>query len=71
MLNTSITNAIARRHDYALLEATGMTKLQLQKVQQSENFIYLAGSFIVPHFRYTNRIFALYQNIKNPRIFIL
>lgn len=29
MLNTSITNAIARRHDYALLEATGMTKLQL------------------------------------------
>ena len=24
MLNTSITNAIARRHDYALLEATGM-----------------------------------------------
>ena len=46
MLNTSITNAIARRYDYALLEATGMTKLQLQKVQQSENFIYLAGSFI-------------------------
>lgn len=46
MLNTSITNAIARRHDYALLEATGMTKLQLQKVQQSENFIYLVGSFI-------------------------
>ena len=46
MLNTSITNAIARRHDYALLEATGMTKLQLQKVQQSENLIYLVGSFI-------------------------
>lgn len=46
MLNTSITNAIARRHDYALLEATGMTKLQLRKVQQSENFIYLVGSFI-------------------------
>lgn len=47
MLNTSITNAIARRHDYALLEATGMTKLQLRKVQQSESFIYLVGSFIV------------------------
>lgn len=46
MLNTGITNAIARRHDYALLEATGMTKLQLRKVQQSENFIYLVGSFI-------------------------
>lgn len=46
MLNTSITNAIARRHDYALLEATGMTKLQLRKVQQSESFIYLVGSFI-------------------------
>ena len=46
MLNTSITNTIARRHDYALLEATGMTKLQLRKVQQSENFIYLVGSFI-------------------------
>ena len=29
MLNTSITNAIARRHDYALLEATGMPKMQL------------------------------------------
>lgn len=46
MLNTGITNAVARRHDYALLEATGMTKLQLRKVQQSENFIYLVGSFI-------------------------
>ena len=46
MLNTSITNTIARRHDYALLEATGMTKLQLRKVQQSESFIYLVGSFI-------------------------
>lgn len=46
MLNTSITNAIARRYDYALLEATGMTKLQLRKVQQSESFIYLVGSFI-------------------------
>ena len=46
MLNTSITNAIARRHDYALREATGMTKLQLRKVQQSESFIYLVGSFI-------------------------
>lgn len=46
MLNTSITNAIARRHDYALLEAAGMTKLQLRKVQQSESFIYLVGSFI-------------------------
>lgn len=46
MLNTSITNAIARRHDYALLEATGMTKLQLRKVQQLESFIYLVGSFI-------------------------
>ena len=46
MLNTSITNAIARRHDYALLEATGMTKLQLRKVQQSESFIYLVESFI-------------------------
>lgn len=46
MLNTIITNAIARRHDYALLEATGMTKLQLRKVQQSENLIYLVGSFI-------------------------
>jgi ABC-type antimicrobial peptide transport system permease subunit len=46
MLNTSITNAIGRRHDYALLEATGMTKLQLRKVQQSESFIYLVGSFI-------------------------
>lgn len=46
MLNTSITNAIARRHDYALLEVAGMTKLQLRKVQQSESFIYLVGSFI-------------------------
>lgn len=46
MLNTSITNTIARRHDYALLEATGMTKLQLRKVQQSESSIYLVGSFI-------------------------
>ena len=48
MLNTSITNAIARRHDYALLEATGMTKLQLRKVQQSESFIYLVGSWEYP-----------------------
>lgn len=46
MLNTSITNVVVRKHDYALLEATGMTKSQLRKVQQSENFIYLAGSFV-------------------------
>ena len=31
MLNTSITNAIARRHDYALLEATGMTNCSCEK----------------------------------------
>ena len=52
MLNTSITNAIARRHDYALLEAGWKFYRKL-------------------HFRHTNRIAALYPNIKNSRTFIL
>lgn len=46
LLNTSITNAITRKHDYALLEATGMTKKQIGKTQRTENLIYLVGSFI-------------------------
>ena len=46
LLNTSITNAITRKHDYALLEATGMTKRQISKAQRTENLIYLIGSFI-------------------------
>ncbi len=46
LLNTSITNAITRKHDYALLEATGMTKKQIGKTQRTENLIYLFGSFI-------------------------
>lgn len=46
LLNTSITNVIARKNDYALLEAIGMTKKQIVKMQRTENLIYLAGSFI-------------------------
>lgn len=30
LLNTCITNTVMRRHDYALLEAAGMTKAQIQ-----------------------------------------
>lgn len=46
LLNTCITNAIVRNHDYALLQAVGMTKKQIRKMQNSENMRYLAGSFI-------------------------
>ena len=46
LLNTSITNVISRKHDYALLEATGMTKKQIGKTQRTENLIYLVGSFV-------------------------
>ena len=56
MLNTSITNAIARRRDYALLEATGMTKLQLQKVTDTKLYIYRCTFYMKLHFRYNNQI---------------
>ncbi len=46
LLNTCITNTVMRRHDYALLEAAGMTKAQIQQIQNAENRIYFAGSFI-------------------------
>lgn len=46
LLNTCITNAVMRRHDYALLEAAGMTKVQIQQAQSSENRIYFSGGLI-------------------------
>ena len=46
LLNTCITNTVMRRHDYALLEAAGMTKAQVQQTQSAENRIYFVGSFI-------------------------
>lgn len=46
LLNTCITNTIVRSHDYALLEAVGMTKTQISNMQSTEHFIYFAGSFI-------------------------
>ena len=46
LLNTCITNTVMRRHDYALLEDAGMTKAQIQQIQNAENRIYFAGSFI-------------------------
>lgn len=44
LLNTCITNTIMRRRDYALLEAAGMTKAQMQRTQSAENRIYFIGS---------------------------
>ena len=46
LLNTCITNTIVRSHDYALLEAVGMTKTQISNMQSTEHFIYFAGSFV-------------------------
>lgn len=46
LLNTSITNTITRKREYALLEATGMTKGQLRTAQRTENLVYLLGSFV-------------------------
>ena len=46
LLNTSITNTITRKREYALLEATGMTKGQLRAAQRTENLVYLLGSFV-------------------------
>ena len=45
-LNTCITNTVIRRHDYALLEAAGMTKVQIYQTQSAENRIYFFGSLI-------------------------
>lgn len=36
LLNTCITNTVIRRHDYALLEAVGMTKEQIYQTQNAE-----------------------------------
>lgn len=36
LLNTCITNTVIRRHDYALLEAAGMTKAQIYQTQNAE-----------------------------------
>ena len=42
LLNTCITNTVIRRHDYALLEAAGMTKVQIIKHRvQKTGFIFL------------------------------
>ena len=46
LLNTCITNTVIRRHDYALLEAAGMTKAQIQQTQRAENRIYFSCSLI-------------------------
>ena len=46
LLNTCITNAMSRRHDYALLEATGMTGRQIRQAWRAENLSYLLGSFL-------------------------
>lgn len=46
LLNTCITNTIIRQYDYALLEATGMTKSEIKKMQTTENTIYFSGSLI-------------------------
>ena len=46
LLNTCITNTVIRRHDYALLEAAGMTKVQIYQTQSAENRIYFFGSLI-------------------------
>lgn len=43
LLNTCITNTILRLHDYALLEAAGMTKKQIRQTQTAENRIYFFG----------------------------
>lgn len=44
LLNTCITNTVMRRHDYALLEAAGMTKAQIHQTQGAEMGIYFLGS---------------------------
>lgn len=36
LLNTCIPNMVIRRHDYALLEAVGMTKEQIYQTQNAE-----------------------------------
>ena len=36
LLNTCIPNTVIRRHDYALLEAAGMTKEQIYQTQNAE-----------------------------------
>ena len=36
LLNTCITNTVICRHDYALLEAAGMTKVQIYQTQNAE-----------------------------------
>lgn len=46
LLNTCIPNTVIRRHDYALLEAAGMTKVQIYQTQNAENRIYFLGSLI-------------------------
>lgn len=46
LLNTCATNALARRHDYALLEAAGMTKRQIRQMWSAETLSYLLGSFL-------------------------
>lgn len=46
LLNTCIPNTVIRRHDYALLEAAGMTKVQIYQTQNAEILIYFLGSLI-------------------------
>lgn len=46
LLNTCITNTVMRQHDYALLEAAGMTKEQIKQMQGIENQTYFSGSLI-------------------------
>jgi len=44
LLNICITNTVMRSHEYALLEAAGMTKRQIRQMQSAENQLYFAGS---------------------------
>lgn len=44
LLNTCMTNTVIRRYDYALLEAGGMTKSEIRRMQDTENMIYFSGS---------------------------
>lgn len=69
LLNTCITNTVIRRHDYALLEAAGMTKVQIYQTQNAENRIYFLGSLIRKLCsRHTVGVLLMQRDCRNTRI---
>ena len=70
LLNTSITNVISRKHDYALLEATGMTKSRLEKRSVPKPYLSCRQFCWKLHFRDSNGIYPLQPCITDSRTFI-